>query len=187
MVECRRAVFLDRDGTLIDDPGFLHEPDRVTLLPGAADAVARLNRAGFAVVTVSNQSGIARGLYGVDDYRAVEDRLAALLAEHGARLDGQFHCPHHPEVTGPCDCRKPGSALFERAAEELALDPAASWWIGDRARDLEPARRFGGQAVLVETGHGPAERAGAAALGYPIVPSIVEAVNEHVLRYLPEP
>lgn len=187
MVERRRAAFLDRDGTLIDDPGFLREPDRVTLLPGAADAVARLNAAGLAAVTVSNQSGIARGLYELDDYLAVEDRLLALLSERGARVDGRYYCPHHPDFTGPCGCRKPGVDLFERAAADLGLDLARSWWIGDRVRDLLPSRHFGGRAVLVETGQGATEREEAISLGFPTVPSIFEAVSEHVLRYLPDP
>jgi len=187
MGEGRPAVFLDRDGTLIEDPGFLHEAERVALIPGAADAVARLNRAGFAVVTVSNQSGIARGLFGERDYRAVEARLADLLAERGATLDGSYFCPHHPNYTGPCDCRKPGTALFERAARELGLDLARSWWIGDRVRDVVPGRRLRGQSVLVETGFGGAERADALALGFPVAASLAGAVNEHVLRYLPDP
>ena len=187
MADRRRAVFLDRDGTLIEDPGFLHEADRVALLPGAADAVARLTQAGFAVVTVSNQSGIARGLFGVRDYRAVEARVAELLARHGAKLDGSYFCPHHPSYTGPCDCRKPGTKLFEQAASDLGLDLERSWWIGDRVRDIVPGRRLRGQSVLVETGFGGAERADALALGFPVAASLAGAVNEHVLRYLPDP
>jgi len=103
----RRAVFLDRDGTIVEDPppGYLHEPGKVRLLPGAAEAIRRLNTAGFLVVTVSNQSGIARGMYTVAEYAAVQRRLGELLTAHGARLDGAYFCPHHPDLTGPCDCR----------------------------------------------------------------------------------
>src|SRR5256884_7095327 len=152
MAEARathRAVFLDRDGTIVEDPGFLHEPDKVRLLPGAAAAIRRLNDAGWLVVTVSNQSGIARGLYDAAAYAAVQRRLAELLAQHGARLDGAYHCPHHPDVTGPCECRKPGVRLFRDAAAALDLDLARSYWVGDRLSDVEPA------GALAAGGPGP--------------------------------
>ena len=157
----RRAVFLDRDGTLVEDPGYLASPDGLRLLPGAARAVARLNAAGWATVVVTNQSGIARGLLTEAEYRATAARLEALLAEQGARLDGQYHCPHHPDFTGACECRKPGTLLYRRAAEELGLDLAACWWIGDRRRDIEAAHAFGGRAVLVRTGAGESALPGA--------------------------
>src|SRR3989442_10231306 len=106
----RRAVFLDRDGTIVDapSPGFLHEPGRVRLLPGAAEAIHRLNEAGWLVVTVSNQSGIARGLYDAAAYAAVQRRLGELLAAHDAHLHAAYYCPHHPGITGPGGGRKPG-------------------------------------------------------------------------------
>src|SRR5437870_4484050 len=99
-----RAVFLDRDGTIVDDPppGYLHEPGRVHLLRGAAAGIRRLNQAGWLVVTVTNQSGIARGLFDAVAYEAVQRRLGELLAEHDARLDAAYFCPHYPEITGPC-------------------------------------------------------------------------------------
>ena len=124
----RRAVFLDRDGTIVEDPppGYLHDPARVRLLPGAAEGIRQLNSAGFLVVTVSNQSGIARGLYTVADYQAVQRRLEQLLKAHSARLDGAYFCPHHPDLTGPCDCRKPGTKLFRDAAAALGIDLARS-------------------------------------------------------------
>src|SRR5216684_8061988 len=130
----RRAVFLDRDGTIVEDPppGYLHDPARVRLLPGAAEGIRQLNSAGFLVVTVSNQSGIARGLYTVADYAAVQRRLAELLEAHGggAHLDGAYFCPHHPRFTGPCECRKPGLKLFRDAAAALDIDLKRSWWVG---------------------------------------------------------
>src|SRR5437016_5788439 len=101
-----RAVFLDRDGTIVEDPGFLHEPGKVRLLRGAAAAIHRLNQAGWLVVTVTNQSGIARGLYDATAYAAVQRRLTELLTPHDARIDAAYVCPHHPEFTGPCECRK---------------------------------------------------------------------------------
>ena len=151
------AVFLDRDGTIIEDPGFLHDPDRVRLLLGAAAAVGRLNRAGFLVVVASNQSGVACGLYPISACHAVEERLNALLAREGARIDAHYLCPHHPDYTGPCECRKPGVRLFREAAERFDIDLARSWWVGDRLRDVQPASAFGGRGLLVLTGAGATE------------------------------
>jgi D-glycero-D-manno-heptose 1,7-bisphosphate phosphatase len=145
----RPAVFLDRDGTIMEDPGFARAPEQVRLLPGAGAAIARLNRAGYAVVIVTNQSGIARGLLSEADYEAVADRLDVLLAEAGARVDARYHCPHLPELSGPCECRKPGLLLYRRAAADLDLDLGASWWIGDRERDVAPARVLGGRGILL--------------------------------------
>jgi D-glycero-D-manno-heptose 1,7-bisphosphate phosphatase len=153
-VSGRPAVFLDRDGTLIEDRHYLRDPDHVHLLPGAAEAVGRLNAAAIPAVVVTNQSGIARGLLTEADYAATVRRLDELLAAAGARVDGHYHCPHLPDVTGPCNCRKPGPLLYERAARDLDLDLTASWWVGDRERDLGAADRFGGRAILVLSGAG---------------------------------
>jgi len=150
----RRAVFLDRDGTILVEKNYLADPDEVELLPGAADALRRLRDAGYALVVITNQSGIARGLFGETEYRAVERRLEELLAAEGVVLDGSEFCPHHPEFTGPCQCRKPGLALFRRAAETLGIDLAASAYIGDRPGDVLPAAGFGGLGILVRTGYG---------------------------------
>jgi D-glycero-D-manno-heptose 1,7-bisphosphate phosphatase len=150
----RPAVFLDRDGTLIEDPGHLGDPGRVVVLPGAADGLRRLSEAGFALVVVSNQAGVARGLITEDDVRAVNDRVREVLAAAGVWIDGFYYCPHHPDFTGPCACRKPGTELFQRAAAELGLDVRSSWIVGDTAGDLGAARALGVPAVLVRTGHG---------------------------------
>ncbi|MGH7645198.1 MAG: D-glycero-alpha-D-manno-heptose-1,7-bisphosphate 7-phosphatase [Gemmatimonadales bacterium] len=177
----RPAAFLDRDGTLIEDPGFLHEPGRIRLLPGAAAAVRRLNQAGYLAVTVTNQSGIARGLYEVVDYQAVQRRLVELLLDHGARLDGAWYCPHHPAFTGPCPCRKPGTQLFREAAAELGIDLARAFWVGDRLSDVEPARVLGAGAasgILVLTGEGAGHREQAAVLGARVVADLAAAVDE---------
>jgi len=182
MVERRRsAVFLDRDGTMVDDPGYLHEPALVRLLPGVADAVRRLNEHGFVVVTVSNQAGIARGLYDAAAYHAVQRRLSELLADGGARVDAMYFCPHHPDFTGPCDCRKPGLQLFQAAARDLDLDLSESFWVGDRLSDVLPARALGGRGFLVETGHGREVRDEAWAEGIPIVPDLDAASRAIIL------
>ena len=181
----RPAVFLDRDGTIIEDPGFLHEPEKVRLLPGAADAIASLNAAGYLVVTVSNQSGIARGLYQAADYEAVQQRLADLLATHGARIDASYFCPHHPQFPGPCDCRKPGTKLFQDATRDLGLDLARSWWVGDRLTDVKPARGLGGGASLVTTGQGTLHQGQARALSVTVVADLAAAVAEILRVHVP--
>jgi D-glycero-D-manno-heptose 1,7-bisphosphate phosphatase len=176
-----RAVFLDRDGTIIEDSGYLHEPDRVKLLPDAAQAIKQLNDHGLLAVTVSNQSGIARGLYTVADYTAVQQRLIELLAAHGAHLDGAYFCPHHPRFTGPCECRKPGVKLFRDAAEALDIDLRNSWWVGDRLSDVLPAAPWGGKAILVATGEGNLDQGQARASGVTVVADLASAVRE-ILR-----
>lgn len=174
----RRAVFLDRDGTVVDDPapGFLHEPEKVRLLPGAADAIRRLNEGNWLVIAVSNQSGIARGLYDAIAYEAVQRRLGELLAQHGARLDGAYFCPHHPEFTGPCECRKPGVKLFRDAETAHGVNLRGSYWVGDRVSDVVPAHTLGGRGLLVETGRGAMQVGKARALGFPVVADLAAAV-----------
>jgi len=179
-VAARRAVFLDRDGTIVDDPGFLHQPGKVRLLPGAGEAIHRLNQAGWLVITVSNQSGIARGLYDAAAYAAVQRRLVELLAAHGARLDGAYFCPHHPDFTGPCECRKPGVLLFREAAAALGIELARCVWVGDRLSDVEPAHTLGGRALLVETGRGATHVGKARALRIPVVADLATAAAEIV-------
>ena len=164
----RGAVFLDRDGTLVRDPGYLHDPMLVELLPGVGDGLAALAAADWPLVIVSNQSGIARGLFGPEAFDAVLERLAALLAPRGVRFAGAYYCPHHPDFSGPCDCRKPGVALFERAARDLDLDLVRSWFVGDRLKDVEPAARLGGHGLLLETVEAADEVGRARAAGIPV-------------------
>jgi len=143
------AVFLDRDGTLVRDPGYLHDPALVELLPGVVDGLRALAAGGWPLVVVSNQSGIARGLFGPAAFTAVMARIEELLAPHGVRFAGVYYCPHHPDFTGPCPCRKPGVELFQRAARELGLDLKRSWFVGDKLQDAEPARRLGGRGIVL--------------------------------------
>lgn len=153
----RPAVFLDRDGTLIVERDYLADPAGVELIPGTAGALRTLRRAGYALVLVTNQSGLARGFFGVAEFEAVQARLDGLLAAEGVVLDGAYHCPHHPDYGPACDCRKPALGLFRRAARELDLDLAASVYVGDRLSDVLPAAALGGRAVLVRTGYGAGE------------------------------
>jgi histidinol-phosphate phosphatase family protein len=164
-VSPRGAVFLDRDGTIIEDAGYIADPRKVRLLPGAAGAIKQLNERRFPVVVVTNQSGIARGLLSLNEYQATERRLDELLAAENAALDAHYFCPHLPELSGPCDCRKPGTLLYRQAAERFAIDLSRSWWIGDRVRDLLPAKTFGGTGILVLTGAGKDEANSASAQG----------------------
>ena len=175
-----RAVFLDRDGTVVDDPGFLHEPGKVKLLPGAAQAIKKLNEHGFLVIIVTNQSGIARGLYTVGDYESVQRRLIELLEKQGAHIDGAYFCPHHPQFTGRCDCRKPGSKLFQEAQQAFDIDFTRSWWIGDRLSDVQPARVLDGHGILVATGDGNLHQGQARALGVMVVADLAAAADEIV-------
>lgn len=152
MAAARRAAFLDRDGTIIHDAEYLGDPAGVRLLSGAAAAIARLNAEGIPVVVVTNQSGIARKLLTLGDYQRVRTRLDQMLAKAGARIDATMMCPHHPDYTGPCDCRKPGTLLYEQAAQQLGLDLATSVYVGDRWRDVAPAVHFGGRGYLLRSG-----------------------------------
>lgn len=159
MTPLKPAVFLDRDGVVIEDSHYLGDAARVRLLPGSAEAIAVLNRAGWVVVVVTNQSGVARGLFSFDSIGLVHNAISAMLSDHGARIDAYQFCPHHPEADLAefrldCDCRKPRPGMLRLAARELGLDLAASWMIGDRASDLEAGARAGCQTVLVRTGYG---------------------------------
>jgi D-glycero-D-manno-heptose 1,7-bisphosphate phosphatase len=161
-VGSRPAVFIDRDGTLTEEVGYVNHPSRLRLLPRSAEAVRRLNQAGVAAVVATNQAGVARGYFSEDVLHAVNAALVAQLERAGARLDGLYVCLHHPsEGVAPyraaCECRKPQPGLLLRAAEELGLDLAASTMVGDKASDLEPGRRVGARAVLVLTGYGRGE------------------------------
>jgi D-glycero-D-manno-heptose 1,7-bisphosphate phosphatase len=161
-VTSRPAVFIDRDGTLTEEVGYVNHPARLRLLPRSAEAIRRLNAAGVAAVVVTNQAGIARGYFGEEVLHAVNAALTAALRHEGARLDGLYVCTHHPTEGEPpfraaCDCRKPRPGLLRRAAAELGLDLARSTMVGDKPSDLVPGRTVGAAAVLVLTGYGLGE------------------------------
>jgi heptosyltransferase-2 len=144
------TVFLDRDGTMNRDTGYVKTPDDLELFSGVVEAVARLNRAGARVVVVTNQSGLARGLVTPAALEAIHARLRGLLEEGGASLDGIYFCPHHPDED--CVCRKPQTAMVDRAAAQLGLDPAGYYLVGDKRLDMELGRRIGARSILVTTG-----------------------------------
>ena len=151
-----KAVFLDRDNTLIEDPGYLSDPDAVTLLPGVELALKGLAQAGFKLVVVTNQSGIARGLLTVEALQAIHEALRNQLAADGAHLDGVYYCPYHPEgtvdaYTRESDQRKPQPGMLRRAAEEMDLDLEESWMVGDSPHDVEAGQRAGCRTVRVRS------------------------------------
>ena len=153
----RPAAFLDRDGTIIAERNYITDPDDVLVLDGAAAGLRALRDAGYLLVVVTNQSGIARGLVTPAQYEAVNGRMVELLRTDGIELDGVYYCPHHPDYTGPCPCRKPATGLHEQAARELGIDLTRSVYIGDKRSDVEPAESLGGTGILVRTGHGSAQ------------------------------
>jgi histidinol-phosphate phosphatase family protein len=169
------ATFLDRDGTLVDDPGYLGDPGLVRLLPRVVDALRELETLGHTRIVISNQSGIARGLLTERQVHDVNQEIGRQLEAEGASIDGWYFCPHAPEER--CDCRKPGIALHQLAAQEHGIDLDASWCIGDRMGDVEAANSLGSRAILVSTGEGSRHGQEATAAGIPIVNDLADAVG----------
>ena len=153
----RVAAFLDRDGTIIRDANYIRDPNDAELLPTVAEAIRQLNERHILAIVITNQSGIARGLLTAQDYEAVRQRIDVLLSQSGAHVDASYMCPHYPDVSGPCDCRKPGLALYRQAIAEHDVDPSRSVFIGDRWRDVAPASALGGSAILLEVESTPPE------------------------------
>jgi len=158
----RPAVFLDRDGTINLDAGYIDRLERLELYPFAIDAIRLFKRAGYLTVILTNQAGVAQGLYGEDFVETVAAYLAERAERGGGKIDGHYHCPHSPDATVEryrvdCDCRKPKPGLAIRAAADLDIDLPKSVVIGDRWRDLAVARAVGARAILVKTGYGATE------------------------------
>jgi D-glycero-D-manno-heptose 1,7-bisphosphate phosphatase len=155
-------VFLDRDGTLVEDSGYLRLASQLAVYPWTVDAVRALNRAHLPVVVITNQSGVARGFFTEAEVHDVHGHLSSVVEAGGARIDAYYYCPHHPEGTVKayaqrCNCRKPGRALVDRAASDLGLDPTRSFVVGDKWLDVRLARAIGARALMVRTGYGEAE------------------------------
>jgi D-glycero-D-manno-heptose 1,7-bisphosphate phosphatase len=145
------AVFLDRDGTIMEDAHYIKSPDQVRLIPGAAAAVRRINKAKIPAIVITNQSGLARGIFKPEDYEAVRSRFESLLGAEGAHIDASYFCPHHPSVTGACSCRKPATKMFEDAIRDFRLDAANVAYIGDRWRDVVASKTLGGRGIMVSS------------------------------------
>jgi D-glycero-D-manno-heptose 1,7-bisphosphate phosphatase len=184
----RPALFLDRDGVVIEEVGYLSQPAQVRLLPGAAAAIAWLNRRAIPAIVVTNQAGVAHGYYAESRIAEIHRRLDELLAEHGARVDAYYYCPHHPqaavaEYRRDCRCRKPSPGMLVRAAREHGLSLRRSCLVGDKLSDLEAGRAAGCRVILVRTGYGAEveKSLGQHGLGgIDVAADLAEAVQGHV-------
>lgn len=154
----RPAVFLDRDGTLTVEKEYWYKQADLEFVPGAVEAVRLFNQAGFLVIIVTNQSGVARGMFGEDDVLNLHKYMEKQLELQGAYVNCIYYCPHHPDGVGDykksCECRKPNTAMFKKACHEFLINTQHSWMIGDKVIDMDFARNCGLQAVLVQTGYG---------------------------------
>lgn len=153
------AIFLDRDGTINEEVGYIERLDRLKVIPAAFEAIRLINLSGLKAVVISNQAGVAKGLFPETFVQQTHEHLQKALHQKGAAIDGFYYCPHHPtEGSSPyrriCDCRKPAPGLFLQASREMHIDLSASCMIGDRYRDMEAAHRAGVKGVLVKTGYG---------------------------------
>jgi len=154
-----RAIFIDRDGTLNEDIGYVATPDELILYPWAAAAVRLVNESGFKAIVITNQSGIARGMYSEQTLGAIHARMITELAREEARIDAVYYCPHHPDIGAvdyrkACDCRKPRTGMLDAAAREHNIDLTRSFVIGDKSSDILLARNSGARSTLVLTGYG---------------------------------
>lgn len=175
------AIFLDRDGTIIEEKNYLADPDQVVLLDGAVAGLRALARHAFPLVVISNQSGIGRGYFSLDQAEAVRLRLRDMLARQGIAMAGWYMCPHAPDDL--CACRKPLTGMIDAAAKELGLDPELSIVIGDKKCDIDLAAAVGARGILVTTGHGAGDVDYARSIAVPVCRDLVEA-SETVARML---
>lgn len=157
-----KAVFLDRDGTIVEDVGYLNDPKQLQFIPGSIEAIKKLNEAGIKVVVITNQSGVARGLITEDMLQTIDKTLHKWILSGGAHLDGLYYCPHHPEhgvypYKQTCECRKPHPGLIKRAQRDLDIDLKQSFMIGDKHSDIEAGKRAGVKTVFVLSGRGREE------------------------------
>ena len=158
----QRAVFIDRDGTISEEVGYINHPSRLRVFPYAADAIKLLNKSGWLAIVTTNQAGVARGYFSEELIQTVHEKLKQDLESAAARLDAIYYCAHHPTVGEPpyrldCDCRKPKPGLIHRAAEEFDIDLERSWMVGDRYSDIELARNAGVRSAFVMSGYGRGE------------------------------
>lgn len=158
----KAAVFIDRDGTINEEVGYLGDADELSLLPGAAEAIRRFNETGLEVIVVTNQAGVARGYFGEDSVRKVNGRLIRELADGGAHVRAIYYCPHHPDFPSEecetCSCRKPNPGMLLLAAHDYDIDLSRSYMIGDTGKDVETGKNAGCKTILVLTGYGREEK-----------------------------
>ncbi len=177
--QLRGAAFLDRDGVINKEVNYLHEPKKTVLLPGVAEALNLIHAHGYLAVILTNQSGIARKMYDVTAMEAVHARLRELLAAEHADFDAVYFCPHHPDYTGDCPCRKPHTGMFDQATRELGIDPGSSFMVGDRTSDVEAGIRAGCRtSYLVRTGYGLKTLAKGVPAGTVVTDNLLSAVRD---------
>lgn len=165
MHEKSKAVFLDRDGTIIEDSGYISSPDQVKFIPGSIEAIKKLNEAGYKVVIISNQAGIARGLLSENMLQTIDKIIHRQVLSGGGHIDASYYCPHHPEhgvypYKQICECRKPHTGLIKQAVREKNIELAGSFMIGDKSSDVETGKCAGIKTIFVRTGHGKNEEKG---------------------------
>ncbi len=174
--QLRRAVFLDRDGTINLEKTYLHRIEDWEWISGAQESIKRMALAGYLVVVVSNQAGIARGFYSSDDVENLHRHVQKELECFGCKIDAFFCCPHHPDFTGACKCRKPQPFMLRKAANRLNIDLTRSWMVGDKMIDVQAGQAAGARSILVMTGYGGTEATKSSA-SFGIANSIVEATE----------
>lgn len=177
----RPFVFLDRDGTLVEEVMYGHKLEDYALIPGAIESLQRLQRAGFAFAIVTNQSGIGRGIFGIEDYETFHGALLADLEEAGIEIVETYMCPHHPDKD--CQCRKPLPTSLHRARDEHGADLARSWMLGDHVKDVATAAAAGCHGILLLTGHGEEEAAKLGDTPCDAVLADITAATDHILSF----
>jgi D-glycero-D-manno-heptose 1,7-bisphosphate phosphatase len=174
----KRAIFLDRDGTINVEKNYLIDPTDLVLLPGVGEALRRGREAGYLLIVVTNQSGVARGYFTTSAVDALHDHLQRELLPYGVQIDAFYHCPHHPEHgAGFCDCRKGAPGMLLQAAQEHQIDLSASWMVGDKRSDIEAGYNAGCRSILVRTGYGEQEGQGVLPPATVIVDSLAAAIE----------
>ena len=153
----KRYLLIDRDGTLIAEKDNLHDPAGVVIIPGAIEVLSEFVQAGWGIIVVTNQSGIARGIFSVEQMHQVHDRIAKDLEPHGIKIEKFYFCPHAPEIS-KCTCRKPNTGMVDLAVSELNFDPTQSLMVGDKGIDIQLGKNIGAKTVLVLTGYGSKAR-----------------------------
>jgi len=178
-----KAVFLDRDGTIIEDVGYLNNPKEIKFIPGTIEAIKKLNQAGYKVVVITNQSGIARGLIREDMLQTIDKTMQKTILAGGAHLDGIYYCPHHPDhghypYKRKCNCRKPGPGMILKAQKDLNIDLKQSFMIGDKISDVEAGINAKVKPILVLTGQSAQFKEKAAEKGIKICQDLNQAVDQ---------
>lgn len=169
------AVFLDRDGTILNERGYLSDPKKMFFYPGVYRALANLRKAGFKLVVITNQSGVGRGYFTLATLKKINQKFSRLLSARGAKIDGIYYCPHRPDAG--CACRKPRPKLVKQAARELNLDIRRSFVVGDQLRDIQLAKNTGAKGILVLTGGGRSARLKAARLAVKVARHLPSAAQ----------